>query len=213
VGGRAAAQARAAYSAGLPPRYTGGAHAAALGAARGAFWAAAAGPAAGAAAAALERACAAEWARRRRCEAASLTGRPCRLAPHGPDVAHVSGARMLTASEDGTTRWRPTHGLKVRMLAMCVNDAVPLGRCLAGGRCGRARPRQALAPGPLRAGRRIAQRCRRRGRVGARLPRAPAARRAPGRQRAGRRARAPAAAARRRSAGAAGPQRTERASC
>ena len=107
AGGRAAAQARAAYSAGLPPRYTDGAHAAALGAARDAFWAAAAGPAAGAAAAALERACDAEWARRRRCEALSLTGRPCRLAPHGPDVAHISGARILAASEDGTTRWRP----------------------------------------------------------------------------------------------------------
>ena len=49
--------------------------------------------------------CAAEWAAgRQQCEAVSLTGRACRLAPHGASAAHCSGARLLLASQDGTTR-------------------------------------------------------------------------------------------------------------
>ena len=49
--------------------------------------------------------CAAEWATgRQQCEAVSLTGRACRLAPHGASAAHCSGARLLLASQDGTSR-------------------------------------------------------------------------------------------------------------
>ena len=53
----------------------------------------------------LQQECAAEWASgRQRCQAVSLTGRACRLAPHGARDAHSSGARLLLASEDGTSR-------------------------------------------------------------------------------------------------------------
>ena len=48
--------------------------------------------------------CEAEWAGRRQCEAVSLTGRACRLAQHGAEEPHCSGARLLLASEDGTLR-------------------------------------------------------------------------------------------------------------
>ena len=49
--------------------------------------------------------CAALWAAgRQQCEAVSLTGRACRLAPHGASAAHCSGARLLLASQDGTSR-------------------------------------------------------------------------------------------------------------
>ncbi|KAK9842102.1 hypothetical protein WJX81_008442 [Elliptochloris bilobata] len=103
--GRAVKQARAAYQAGLPERYAAAMHMAALARAQRAFWAAAAGSAAGACAARLERECTAEWAAgRRRCEAVSLTWRACRLAPHGLSEPHCSGARLLLANEDGTSR-------------------------------------------------------------------------------------------------------------
>ncbi|KAF8068251.1 hypothetical protein HT031_001938 [Scenedesmus sp. PABB004] len=97
----AARGALAAYLQAVPARYTEAVHQAAAEHALAHYRAGAAGPAAPELQQLLADACSAAWRGRQRCAALSLTGRACRLSPHGPDTPHDSGTELHVAAPDG----------------------------------------------------------------------------------------------------------------
>lgn len=80
------------YQEGLPPHYARAEHEARLSIAMALFRAQARGPVFNQYAAELELECHNHWQNgRQQCEAASMTGNPCKLPKHSQELEHISG--------------------------------------------------------------------------------------------------------------------------